>query len=70
MRQEQESTVSFTIPTSLVRKIEKRIKGTDFESVSSYITYILTEILAETVEEEVEDLKTVKAELRDMGYID
>lgn len=65
------TTVS--IPTFLFNKIEKRIKGTGFTSVSSYVTYVLREILVEKEKEEPftkEDEKRIKARLRALGYID
>jgi Arc/MetJ-type ribon-helix-helix transcriptional regulator len=71
MRRKKFTTVS--IPTQLFRKIEERIKGTGFTSVSSYVTYVLREIVAEEEPEEAftkEDEERVKARLRALGYID
>jgi Arc/MetJ-type ribon-helix-helix transcriptional regulator len=66
------TTVS--IPTPLFKKIRERIKGTGFTSVSSYVTYVLREIVAEEEEDEEpftkEDEERVKARLRALGYID
>ena len=67
------TTVS--IPTPLFEKIEERIRGTGFTSVSSYVTYVLREIVAEEEEEAKEpftkeDEERVKARLRALGYID
>ncbi len=67
------TTVS--IPTPLFKKIEERIKDTGFTSVSSYVTYVLREIVAEEEEETEEpftkeDEERVKARLRALGYID
>ena len=66
------TTVS--IPTPLFRKIEKRIRDTGFTSVSSYVAYVLREIIAEEEEEEEpfskEDKERVKDRLRALGYID
>jgi len=76
-REKQSKRKKFTtvsIPTPLFKKVEERIKGTGFTSVSSYVTYVLREIVAE--EEEVEqpftkeDEERVKARLRALGYID
>jgi Arc/MetJ-type ribon-helix-helix transcriptional regulator len=66
------TTVSIPIP--LFKKIEERIKGTGFTSVSGYVTYVLREIVAEeeTVEEEPfseEDEERVKERLRALGYL-
>jgi Arc/MetJ-type ribon-helix-helix transcriptional regulator len=67
------TTVS--IPTPLFQKIEERIKDTGFTSVSSYVTYVLREIIAEESEDEEEpfteeDEERVKERLRALGYID
>ncbi|MCI4445961.1 MAG: CopG family transcriptional regulator, partial [Candidatus Aminicenantes bacterium] len=37
---------SVSIPTSLYKKIEEKIKGTEFSSVSGYVTKVLRESLA------------------------
>jgi len=70
--EEKFSTVS--IPTSLVKKIEERIKGTEFTSVASYVTYVLMEVVSEGEEEASpftrEDEEKVKKELKALGYID
>ena len=62
------------IPTALYKKIEERIKGTGFASVSDYVTYVLREIIAEDEEEEEEfskeDEERVKERLRALGYLE
>ena len=74
---EEKSTKKFTtvsIPKPLFKKVQDRIKGTGFTSVSSYVTYVLREIVAEEEEGEQpfsrEDEERVKARLRALGYID
>jgi metal-responsive CopG/Arc/MetJ family transcriptional regulator len=66
------TTVS--IPTSLYKKIEEVIKGTEISSVSSYITKVLRESLSkDRVKQEVfskEDEEKVKERLKALGYID
>jgi len=69
------TTVS--IPKPLVEKIKERMKGTGFSSVSSYVTYVLRQILSSIEEEErtkqaftKEEEEKVKQRLRDLGYID
>ena len=69
------TTVS--IPKPLVEKIKERMKGTGFSSVSSYVTYVLRQILSSIKEEErtkqaftKEEEEKVKQRLRDLGYID
>ena len=69
------TTVS--IPKLLVDKVKERMKGTGFASVSSYVTYILRQVLSSIEEEErskraftKEEEDKVKQRLRDLGYID
>lgn len=65
---------TISIPTPLFKKVKERIKGTGFTSVSSYVTYVLREIIAEKEEEAEpftkEDEERIKARLRALGYID
>ncbi len=66
---------TISIPTPLAEKIKKRIEGTGFTNVSSYVTYVLREILAGMEEEtdealSKEDEERVKERLRALGYLD
>lgn len=47
----QKKLTTVSIPTPLFKKVEERIRGTEFTSVSSYLTYVLREIVAEEEEE-------------------
>ncbi len=70
---EEEKRKQISIPASLYRSIEGRIKDTGFESVDGYVTYVLREILSEDEEEETlteEDEEKVKERLRSLGYMD
>jgi len=74
MGEEEKKFTTVSIPTPLFKKVEERIKGTGFTSVSSYVTYVLREVVSEE-EEETEpftkqDEERVKARLRALGYID
>ena len=69
------TTVS--IPKPLIEKIKERMKGTGFASVSSYVTYVLRQVISSIEEEErskqaftKEEEEKVKQRLRDLGYID
>jgi len=69
------TTVS--IPKPLVEKIKERMKGTGFSSVSSYVTYVLRQILSSIEEEKrskqaftKEEEEKVIQRLRGLGYID
>ena len=66
---------SVSIPITLFEKIKERIAGTGFSSVSSYVVYVLREVLAEESGEESEpftreDEERVKERLRALGYLD
>ena len=77
---EEEHKVGYTtvsIPKPLVEKIKDRMKGTGFASVSSYVTYVLRQVISSIEEEErskraftKEEEEKVKQRLRDLGYID
>jgi hypothetical protein len=63
-----------SIPTSLVKKIEDAVRGTEDPSVANYIVRILNASLAQNaVPEDVfspEDEEKVKERLKALGYID
>ncbi len=63
-----------SIPTSLYKKIEEKIKGSEITSVSNYVTKALRENLSkeETTQEAMtkEDEEKVKKRLKALGYID
>ncbi|MFX1316560.1 MAG: CopG family transcriptional regulator [Promethearchaeota archaeon] len=77
---EDEHKVEYTtvsIPKPLVEKVKERMKGTGFASVSSYVTYVLRQVISSIEEEErtkqaftKEEEEKVKQRLRDLGYID
>ena len=74
-KSKQKKFTTVSIPTQLFKKVEERIRGTGFTSVSSYVTYVLREIVAEDQEKQEqpfskEDEERVKARLRALGYID
>ncbi len=75
MSDDRRKFTTVSIPAPLFKKIEERIRDTGFTSVSSYVTYVLREIIAEETQEEEEpfseeDEKRVKDRLRALGYID
>jgi Arc/MetJ-type ribon-helix-helix transcriptional regulator len=70
----EKSFADVSIPTSLFQKIEEQIKGTEFTSVSEYVTYVLREVLTEN-EENTESSteryeEQIKERLKALGYID
>jgi len=74
-RKDENKYTTISIPTPLAKKIKKRIEGTGFTSLSSYVTYVLREVISgiEEESEEVfskEDEEKVKERLRALGYLD
>ncbi len=70
----EKEVTEVSIPTSLYKKIEEKIKGSEITSVSSYITKVLRESLSkeEGTQEGLskEDEEKVKKRLKALGYID
>ena len=75
---DEKKFTSVSIPVPLFKKVEARIQGTGFTSVSSYVTYVLREIISEEERRDdedgspfsKEDEERVKERLRALGYID
>ena len=77
---EEEHKVEYTtvsLPKTLVEKIKNRMRGTGFPSVSSYVSYILRQVISSIEDDEKskqaftkEEEEKVKQRLRDLGYID
>ncbi len=74
MVEEKGKFVTVSIPVELAEKIKKKIEGTGFHSLSSYVTFVLREILInfeaskkETFNKKDED--KVKERLRSLGYM-
>lgn len=66
---------TISIPSQLADKVKVRIKGTGFYSVSSYVTYVLRQVLSSMEVDEKKsfskkDEETVKERLRALGYLD
>ncbi|MFH1597598.1 MAG: CopG family transcriptional regulator [Patescibacteria group bacterium] len=72
---------TISIPVQLNEKIKQKIEGTGFHSVSSYVAYVLRQLVSETTErrEELkkndsafskEDEAKVKERLRSLGYLE
>jgi Arc/MetJ-type ribon-helix-helix transcriptional regulator len=74
MSVEEKKFTTVSIPSPLFKKIEERIKGTGFTSVSGYVTYVLREVISEEEDEDQpfseEDEQRVKDRLRALGYLD
>jgi len=67
---------TISIPTPLANKIKTQIEGTGFNSLSSYVTFVLRQIISSTEQHEheagftKEDEEKIKERLRNLGYID
>ncbi len=69
--------LTITIPAHIGERIQERIAGTDFASVSDYVSFVLREVISDeggNEEKQVsftkEDEDQVKERLRALGYID
>ena len=71
---EEKRFTTISIPMPLADKIKKQIKDTGFTSLSSYVTYILREVLSTGEEKDEvlskEDKERIKNKLRSLGYLD
>ena len=64
------TTVS--IPTPLFKKIEEGIKGTGFPSVSSFVAFVMREVVLSGRKSEpfsTEDRERIKERLEKLGYL-
>ena len=69
---------TISIPKPLAEKIKKRLKGTGFNSVSSYVTYVMRQVISNMEEKgdkktegfSKKDEEAVKSRLRGLGYLD
>ena len=69
--------IKIYIKKSLAIKLKKRLKETEFKTLSEYVNFILEEVLASLEEQDDEDTsyspeeeEKVKQRLKDLGYID
>ena len=71
---EKEERKAVFLPANLYRKIEERVKATEFHSVEEYVSFVLEEVLKDEGEEEKtfskEEEEEVKKRLRALGYLD
>ncbi|MGM0509529.1 MAG: CopG family transcriptional regulator [Thermoplasmatota archaeon] len=76
-KQKKKKYTTVSIPIPLAKKVKKRMEGTGFNSISSYVTYVLRQVISSIEEEEKEqesfskeDEEKVKERLRALGYLD
>lgn len=80
MTDDEKKYTTISIPTPLADKIKTRCEGTGFNSVSSYVTYVLRQVISSVEEKEEaeedkeafskEDEELVKERLRSLGYLE
>ena len=66
---DKEKTI-ISIPKKLADNLHSTIKGTDFKTISEYVTFIIRLILYENPEKSKEaDLTNIKKKLKSLGYL-
>lgn len=76
-KKEKKKYTTVSIPVPLAKKVKERMEGTGFNSISSYVTYVLRQVISSIEEEDEEDEsfskedeEKVKERLRALGYLD
>lgn len=69
---EKTKFTTVSIPVPLFEKLKKQIEGTGFNSVSSYVGYILRELISEKGEAPFtsEDEEKIRRKLKALGYLE
>jgi len=73
---DEKKYTTVSIPAPLHDKIKNRIKNTGFNSVSSFVTYVLRQLESSIAEDgkkqpfSKEDEEKIKERLRALGYLD
>lgn len=61
---------SISIPSQLFKKVEKHMADTGFPSVSSYVAFILREVLSEKGNKKADyEAEIIRNRLRELGYL-
>jgi Arc/MetJ-type ribon-helix-helix transcriptional regulator len=72
MKDKQRYT-TISIPVQLNEKLKKKIEGTGFHSVSSYVIYVLRQLVSSMESDKKgftkEDEKKVRDRLKGLGYL-
>ncbi|KXA97228.1 CopG family transcriptional regulator [candidate division MSBL1 archaeon SCGC-AAA259I09] len=71
-KSEKTKFTTVSIPIPLFEKLKEQIEGTGFNSVSSYVGYILREIVAEKGKAPFteEDEEKIRKKLKALGYLE
>jgi len=72
MKKENENKVRYgtvSLPLPLIDKIKKKIKGTGMPNVSSYVSFVLRQVLSsDEVLLDKEESEKIKKRLKNLGY--
>ncbi|MCL4383329.1 MAG: CopG family transcriptional regulator [Candidatus Marsarchaeota archaeon] len=70
-REKKQEFTSISIPLPLFKKVEKHIQNTGFQSVSSYMSFLLRIILSEKNldDKKFYEAKLIRKKLKQLGYI-
>ena len=74
----EKDTIKISIKKPLAKKLHRRLKETEFKTLTEYVNFILEEVIASLEEQESEEdsgytpeeEEKVKQRLKDLGYID
>lgn len=72
VEKEKRHFTSVSIPSLLFSKVKKRIEDTGFTSVSSFVTFLLREVVSWSPEEKgirKKDEENIKNKLKKLGYL-
>ena len=76
---EEDGKKAVFLPAELYKRVEERVRISDFESVDEYVAFVLEEVLKAVSEEEGEEEEVslseeeeeeVKRRLRALGYLE
>ena len=65
----EQNFTTLSVPKVLADKIKRKIQGTSFHSASSYATYVLRQVIANSEQEDTGKKQEVKEKLKILGYI-
>lgn len=68
MKKQGSKFTTVSLPAPLIKKVKEKIKGTGFTSISSFVEYVLRELV--TGKSKGKDTERVKDKLRALGYLE
>lgn len=72
MNEATNPTRTIRLPEEIARSLEERMKGSSFESLDAFVTFILSRLVEEPGPGAFsqEDERSLRERLRSLGYID